>query len=139
MSMNQQNLATRRSWVPAIARWGCIGLLVVACRSAAASRLLTEPRSDGSDPNEVTEEDVRAMLDSIVGTLLQRHHPSRHWEPVRPPSDQSGQPTGRTALAVLALLDAGLPAQTPSVAAAIDWMSATPADGTYAIAARLMV
>ena len=79
------------------------------------------------------------MLDALVAAILERHHPTRHWEPVRPPSDQSAQPTGRTALAVLALLDAGIPAQSPRVAAAIEWMSTTAADGTYAIAARLMV
>ena len=97
------------------------------------------PRADEPKSALITQEEVRAMLEALVAVILERHHPTRHWEPVRPPSDQSAQPTGRTALAVLALLDAGIPAQSPRVAAAIDWMSTTAADGTYAIAARLMV
>ncbi len=97
------------------------------------------PRVEAKQSAVVTEETVRGMLDALVEVILERHHPTRHWEPIRPPSGQSPQPTGRTALAVLALLDAGIPAQSPRIAAAIDWMSTTPADGTYAIAARLMV
>ena len=96
--------------------------------------------SDGprSAPRVVRAE-IQAMLDAIVEAILERHHPTRHWEPIRPPADQSAQPTGRTALAVLALLDAGMPAQSRRIAESIEWMSVTPADGTYAIAVRLMV
>ena len=97
------------------------------------------PPTDAIEPTAITRETVRAMLDALIELIFERHHPTRHWEPIRPPSGQSPQPTGRTALVVLALLDAGIPARSPRVAAAIDWMSATPADGTYAIAARLMV
>ena len=100
------------------------------------------PTVAGSDPPDATEirrEPVERMIAVLTEAILERHHASRQWEPGKPPSDQSAQPTGRTAIAALALLEAGMPVQTPQIAAAIDWLGRTPADGTYAIAARLMV
>lgn len=131
------------SRTPAIVRFGGIVLLLLTGRAVEGNHLPRPPVTPltavDTDPGGVTLETVQAMLDSLVERMLDRHHPTRHWEPVRPPSGQSPQPTGRTALVVLALLDAGLPAQTPEVATAIDWLSRIPADGTYAIATRLMV
>ncbi len=95
--------------------------------------------SDGQVPPEIRREPVERMTTALTQAILQRHHASRQWEPTRPPSDQSAQPTGRTAIAVLALLEAGMPAQDPRITAAVDWLARNQATGTYAIAARLMV
>ena len=138
--MDDQKRTSWRAITPTIA---FLLLVMTAGRAFATNRFdpgigLTPP-TGGTRTVPIDRESIRGMLDALVETLWERHHPTRHWEPVRPPSDQSAQPTGRTALAVLALLDADIPARSPRVAAAIDWMAVTPADGTYAIAARLMV
>jgi hypothetical protein len=97
------------------------------------------PQNDSKNAPEIRREPVERMTSVLIKAILDRHHATRQWEPGKPPSDQSAQPTGRTAIAVLALLESGMPVQTPQITAAIDWLNQTPADGTYAIAARLMV
>ncbi|MDG2021915.1 MAG: terpene cyclase/mutase family protein [Phycisphaerales bacterium] len=108
----------------------------------AATPLLPAQRTGTPGPQEAPEirrEPVERMTSALSEAILQKHHASRQWEPARPPSDQSAQPTGRTAIAVLALLEAGMPVQTPRITTAVDWLRRNPATGTYAIAARLMV
>jgi len=87
----------------------------------------------------VSEAEVEAMVEALVERIRELHDPGRHWEPATLPEGNTAQPTGRTALAVLALLEAGEPAQSDKVYDAIKWLAANPAPGTYAIAARIMV
>jgi hypothetical protein len=115
--------------------WAWIWILIHAVVPAAAGATA----GDSNEPLEIRREPVERMASVLIQAILDRHHPSRQWEPSKPPSDQSAQPTGRTAIAVLGLLESGMPVQTPQIAAAIQWLNRTPADGTYAIAARLMV
>ncbi len=95
-------------------------------------------RSDAADP-PVDEAEVQAMVTALVERIRELHQPDRHWEPANLPEGNTGQATGRTALAVLSLLEAGEPAQSEKVYEAIKWLAANPAPFTYAIAARIMV
>lgn len=113
--------------------WPCIAIHTPVSAVDAA------PQNDSKNAPEIRREPVERMTSVLIKAILDRHHATRQWEPGKPPSDQSAQPTGRTAIAVLALLESGMPVQTPQITAAIDWLNQTPADGTYAIAARLMV
>lgn len=105
-----------------------------------ASAWLSTP-AFGDEPVDepVDEVEVQAMVEALVTRIREMHHPTRHWEPEELPEGNLAQPTGRTALAVLALLEAGEPAQSEKILQAIRWMANTPAVGTYAMAARLMV
>jgi len=78
------------------------------------------------------------MHQALLEEITSRFDHVRYWEPSRVPSGQSAQPGGRTALAVLALIDSGIPAQREDVAAALDALQEYEIKGTYAIAARLM-
>ncbi|MEE2896434.1 MAG: hypothetical protein VX726_11935 [Planctomycetota bacterium] len=104
--------------------------------SAPAASATEEPIDAGT---------IEAMVECLVAELETRHDAVRHWEPENYPKNDDGslastaQPTGRTALVALALLEAGVPAQSPELSKALEWMAANPADGTYAIAVRLMV
>jgi|GEM_PF-4508005 len=112
---------------------------LVAHTAVPAAMAMAMAQNDPTEATEIRKEPVQRMISVLTEAILERHHVTRQWEPGKPPSDQSAQPTGRTAIAVLALLESGMPVQTPQIAAAIEWLSQTPADGTYAIAARLMV
>lgn len=87
----------------------------------------------------VSEAEVEAMVRALVEKIRSLHDPVRQWEPAVLPEGNTGQATGRTALAVLALLEAGEPAQSDKVFDAIKWLAANPAPYTYAIATRIMV
>ena len=91
-----------------------------------------------ADPGSLSREDAAVVTTALLNAISDRFHPQRYWEPERVPSQQSAQPGGRTALAVLALLDAGIPAQRPDIASAINALERHSMEGTYAIAARLM-
>ena len=84
-------------------------------------------------------EEVDLMIQSLIQELRSRHHPDRQWEPRTYPEGNPAQPTGRTALVTLAMLEAGVPAQSKELARALQWLADHPADGTYAVAIRLMV
>ena len=58
------------------------------------------------------------MVDALVARIRANHEPTRQWEPEVLPEGNVAQPTGRTALAALALLEAGVPAQSPKLLAA---------------------
>ncbi|MEE2973521.1 MAG: prenyltransferase/squalene oxidase repeat-containing protein [Planctomycetota bacterium] len=88
---------------------------------------------------QMTQQEIDEMVQAMVTEFRARHHPVRQWEPEIDPNNLTAQPTGRTALAALALLEAGEPAQSPKLAEALEWMQRNPADGTYAICVRLMV
>ena len=75
------------------------------------------PSVDADVP--VDEDEVRAMVDALVARIRANHEPTRQWEPEVLPEGNVAQPTGRTALAALALLEAGVPAQSPKLLAAI--------------------
>ena len=83
-------------------------------------------------------EDAAHLQKALLGAISARFDQSRLWEPLRVPSNQSPQPGGRTALAVMTLLGAGVPAQRDDLAHALPRLEAASLEGTYAIAARLM-
>lgn len=82
--------------------------------------------------------DVAQMRDALLAAISDRFDSQTLWEPSRYPSNQSKQPGGRTAFAVMTLLDAGIPAQRDDLAEAIPKLAAASMTGTYALAARLM-
>ena len=85
-----------------------------------------------------TGHDVAQMRDVLLTAISDRFSSTTLWEPTRVPSNQSEQPGGRTAFAVMTLLDAGIPAQRDDLAEAIPKLAAAKMTGTYAVAARLM-
>lgn len=89
--------------------------------------------------DEITQAQVEEMVEAMVAEFRLRHDPVRHWEPAVYPDDNTAQPTGRTALVALAMLEAGEPAQSEKLSEALRWIAENPANGTYAIAVRLMV
>ena len=114
-------------------------VLVSALAGVLAPLIPTKsPPEFPAHPGNLSREDAAEVTTALLKAISDRFHPQRYWEPSRAPSQQAAQPGGRTALAVLALLDAGLPAQRPDIASAIDALEQHPMEGTYAIAARLM-
>lgn len=114
-------------------------VLVSALAGVLSSLSLTKaPPGFPADPESLSREDAAVVTTALLDAISDRFHPQRYWEPERVSSQQSAQPGGRTALAVLALLDAGIPAQRPDIASAIDALERHSMQGTYAIAARLM-
>lgn len=106
------------------------GLLAIV----AVSLLSTPAAAQSIDADEID-----LIVETMIDELRKRHDPDRHWEPKVYADDNTAQPTGRTALVVLAMLEAGEPAQSEKLRDALRWMTETPANGTYAIAVRLMV
>ena len=82
--------------------------------------------------------DAHAISNAIVTEISDRWQEKSHWEPKKYPHNQSPQPGGRTAFAVLALLSSGVPSQRKDVDAALTSLEGCELEGTYAIAARIM-
>lgn len=109
--------------------------LAAAPLPAAASSAAFPPSPAGLD-----ERDLERAIAALTEGLLASRDPKQQWEPARVPSEESRQQAGGyTALAALALVQAGVPSQDPRLAPAIDWLKATQSEGTYAIAVRIML
>ncbi|CAN5420120.1 DUF4159 domain-containing protein [soil metagenome] len=82
-----------------------------------------------------------AQVDQLIRDNIKRLYDlekTDNWESGDPAKDS--QFTGRTALAVYALLSAGeRPAETPKLAAAIAWLKTHPTTGIYALGLRAQV
>lgn len=90
--------------------------------------------------DNLTDEHVRKAIQTLVDSLYERQHPQRFWEPEKIPANESStQGGGYTALAILALLNAGQSYQDPRLRDAIEYLAAAPLEGTYAVATRAMV
>ena len=113
----------------AVLVWGGLGLPVRGDRPDSRARC--DPAAEVVD--------AHVMIDAIVDHLVDVRHEVRQWEPAKPPDGAAAQATGRTALVTLALVLCGVPSQDPRIEPAIAWLAGTPAEGTYAIAVRLML
>ena len=96
-------------------------LAALAFTTSASSAL---PASATEEP--INAATIEAMVECLVAELESRHDAVRHWEPENYPRNDDGslasiaQPTGRTALVALALLEAGVPAQSPELSKALE-------------------
>ena len=95
-----------------------------------------------SDSYAATPAEVSTALERAKKWLYAQQKEG-HWEPVDPSEKIKDHPhfqiTGRTALAVLALLHSGESSQEPRLKPAIDYLLKTPADGVYALGLRSQV
>ena len=124
----------RRGRIPSSRCWCktysviAMAVFVAVNTSAAAQEAITA--------DTLTDEHVQKAIAAIVEELYDRKHPTRFWEPARPPSSESKQIGGYTALTVLALLYAGQTYQDPRLRDAITSLEQLGMDGTYAVAVR---
>lgn len=85
-----------------------------------------------------SDRDLSAMREAARSALFAMHDETRHWQPHTRPPGESAQVGGETAFCCWALLESGVAAQDPRLAPALASLS-QPMDGTYAIAARILV
>ena len=83
--------------------------------------------------------DVRAVIEVLAAELVARRHPKRDWEPEHPVPGEIQQAGGRTALALLALLEVGYSLQETGLAEALERVAHSSHDGTYTLALRIML
>ncbi len=82
-------------------------------------------------PEALTDAHVRAAIDAIAAEIVTRKHPERFWEPETPPTGETSEPGGYTALTILALLHAGQTYQHPALRDAVSWLEQLAMDRTY--------
>ncbi len=114
-------------------------MAVAAAAFAASEATADQVVVDGGATPSVSGPGVEGMLEVLVGHLASVRDRHRHWELRSTPSGAAAQPTGRTALVSLSMVLAGVSSQDPRLEPAIEWLTETPATGTYAIAVRLML
>ncbi len=113
----------------------------LAAAGAAAGLIAAAPAAADDwppAPEALTDGDVRAAIDVIASEMLATFDPRHGWDPARW-TDSWGsrsQSGGYTALAALALVQAGVSVHEPSVARAIDLVRRAELPGTYAVATR---
>jgi hypothetical protein len=94
---------------------------------------LEDPNNEGEAAAEVTAEQVRNAIDRAVGFLKQQQQPSGEW------SDFPGRRGGVTCLVTLALLNAGVPLDDPTMQRALKVIRDMQPDMTYIVALHTMV
>lgn len=115
-----------------IISWLLVTHVIALATGSAAARSVNEAN--------VSDEHIQKAIQALTQKLYSLKHAQRFWEPERvPPDEDTHQAGGYTALAVLALLHAGESYQEPRLADAIEFLSACPMEGTYAIATRTNV
>ena len=105
-------------------------LLVVtlAAISTSAFAQVAEP-----PPPEVTPEEVRTAIEFGVTYLLKNQRPDGSW------GEYPLQPTGKTALVALALLNSGVSPEDPKLKSTLDWLEKQEAPrATYAASLQIM-
>jgi hypothetical protein len=81
----------------------------------------------------------RLPIDQLAAELINRRHPQRDWEPEHPVRGEIQQAGGRSALALLALLEIGQSLQEPGLDEALERVARSQNDGTYALSLRIML
>ncbi len=81
----------------------------------------------------VTSEQVRNAIDKGVTYLRQRQNRNGEWDGI------GGYPGGTTGMCLLALLNAGVGADDPAVAAGLDALAKVPDQRTYVVAIKCQV
>ncbi len=104
-------------------------LACIACSSGPAAGYVRDQDWIREAP------EIALALSKEISERWQKHS---HWEPEKYPPNQSPQPGGRTAFAVLALLSSGVHAQRSDVSAALKSLENTRLTSTYAVAARIL-
>ncbi len=119
------------SWQGAQSRTWLAGVLTLLVYAAAHAQPSPQINAD-----ELTDEHVRAAIDAIAAMIAARMDDETLWEPHSPPSGESAQPGGYTALAVLALLSAGESYQGERLAEAVKKLEDVEMTAVYGLAMR---
>ncbi len=104
--------------------------LLLAVLLALPARTRAKP-----PPEEPRVEKVRKAIEHGKDYLVRRQSRAGDWEGDVPAS----RPGGGTALALLALLNAGVPAEDPVIQNGLKWLRTVPAAQTYVVGLQTMV
>ncbi len=120
----------------------CLSLLACAFSRAAYARCapLVASQQESAGNRSLTDDDLRAMRDAAQTALFAMRDETRQWQPPQRPPGESAQLGGETAFCCWALLESGVAAQDPRLEPALtSTLQSQSMDGTYAIAARVLI
>ena len=103
--------------------------LLIAAMVCAASFVPLTPTARA----DITADEVRQAIEQGVAYLKQQQHTDGRW------SDWPGKDGGVTALCTLALLNAGVPPEDPTIQRALGWLRARRLKDTYTVSLQTMV
>ena len=92
-------------------------------------------RAADREPAKVSPEKIRRAIDKARDWLLGEQQPNGTWQVMRA-DDKS---VGATALVMLALANAGVPAEHPQMARALDWIRRQKPEETYSVSLQTMI
>jgi hypothetical protein len=108
-------------------RLGTIGILAVSTALASVGRAADPPPQPGQ---------IAAAIEKATAWLQAEQKPDGSWE-CRMRTDETR--VGATSLAVLALLNAGVPAEAATMRKALDWLRRQEPQDTYSVSLQTMV
>jgi hypothetical protein len=120
-----------------VPRFACRILTALALVSAIASG--RGHAAFPPDASSITAADLDRAIEALSAGLLDAKDSRRFWEPRKLPADEARQPSGWTAIVLLALIEAGISPQDPRIADAVETLASANLDGTYAVSVRAMV
>ena len=107
-----------------------VATLVLSC--LFETPVLAQIEIDGTQ-GEVSADDVRQSVDRAIAYLKREQKPRGNWRAY------GGQNGGVTALCTLAMLEAGVPADDPKIALALDYLRTVEPEKTYTVSLQTMV
>ena len=112
--------------------------LRVAAACLALPILLAAPRLPAADrePAAVSPEKIRRAIDKARDWLLGEQQPNGTWQVGMRTDDTR---VGATALVMLALANAGVPAEHPQMARALEWIRRQKPEETYSVSLQTMI
>ena len=120
--------------------WRC---LTTAVAVWLAGQFLGPPSGQSQPPGpgvahaEVTQEQLQGRIDGLIADIKGLQKAGGQWSE-RDGSSRNYMPVGQTALAVLALRSAGVPADDPAVSKGIGYLLDNHTDQTYEAALKIM-
>ena len=140
-SSGMQSLADRNVGSAAVSNEANARAQAVARAKLRSAAMLKSPvgptgLAPGAMRNEpFSDTGVERAIKKGIEYLFSRQYKNGSWQPYRAGQDNSHD-TGPTALAIYALLEAGISPQDSRIQRAIAWLEKTPADTTYALVTR---
>ncbi len=92
-------------------------------------------RAADREPAKVSPEKIRRAIDKARDWLLGEQQPNGTWQAMRA-DDKS---VGATALVMLALANAGVPAEHPQMTRALEWIRRQKPEETYSVSLQTMI
>ena len=113
----------------------CAGTLARIALAAAVIAACTRPQPVAAEP-AVSAEKIARAIDKARGWLLKEQKRDGSWECVMRTDETR---VGATSLAVLALVNAGVPASDPAMVRSLGWLRRQEPKETYSVALQTMV